>query len=110
MALLLALVALRGRRPGADAWTFVVAIGAAFALSPIVWLHYFVLLYIPIAIVRPRLSWLWALPLALWVCRGQSVDGAAGTRCARYTDLALSATDRRRRRLIVFALSRRRLP
>ena len=57
-------------------WTFVVAIGAAFALSPIIWLHYFVLLYIPIAIVRPRLSWLWALPLALWVCRGQSIDGA----------------------------------
>ena len=64
--------------------------GAAFALSPIVWLHYFVLLYIPIAIVRPRLSWLWALPLAFWVCRGQSIDGALWEKVRKHKDLALT--------------------
>ncbi len=94
----------RGRHAGSDAWTFIVAIGAAFALSPIVWLHYFVLLYIPIAIVRPRLSWLWALPLAFWMCRGQSIDGASGTSCTLPATSRLHpASDRRR--LIVFALS-----
>ena len=87
----MALVALRGRRPGADGWTFVVAMGATFALSPIVWLHYFVLLYIPIAIVRPRLSWLWALPLAFWVCRGQSIDGALWEKVRKHKDMALTA-------------------
>ena len=30
------------------------------------WLHYLVLLYVPIALARPRLSGLWLLPLALW--------------------------------------------
>jgi alpha-1,2-mannosyltransferase len=84
------LIALRGRTAGADRWTFVVAMGAAFALSPIVWLHYFVLLYIPIGIARPRLSWLWALPLALWVCRGQSVDGALWDAVHKHKDLALT--------------------
>ena len=88
---LLVLIAARGRTPGNDNFTFVVAIGAALALSPIIWLHYFVLLYIPIAIVRPRLSWLWALPFALWVCRGQSIDGAAWDHVRRHGDLALSA-------------------
>ena len=89
-AVLLALVAVRGRHPGADAWTFIVSIGAAFALSPILWLHYFLLLYIPIGIVRPRLSWLWALPLAFWICRGQSVDGVAWHKVHVYSDLALA--------------------
>jgi len=32
----------------------------------IVWLHYFILLIVPIALARPRLSPLWFLPLALW--------------------------------------------
>jgi hypothetical protein len=35
---------------------------AALALSPIVWMHYFTLLVVPIALVRPRLSWLWFAP------------------------------------------------
>ena len=86
----LALIGLRGRERGSDGWTFIVAIGAAFALSPIVWLHYFALLYIPIAIVRPRLSWLWAAPLVLWVCRGQSIDAPVWQKMHRYHDLALS--------------------
>lgn len=33
--------------------------------TPISWLHYFALLVIPLAIVRPRLSPLWLLPLVL---------------------------------------------
>jgi hypothetical protein len=68
----LAAVALRGPRSGADAWSFTLTLGAAFALSPIVWPHYFILLFIPIAIARPRLSWLWALPLPLWIVGAQS--------------------------------------
>ena len=81
--------------PGADAWTFIVAIGAAFALSPIVWLHYFVLLYIPIAIVRPRLSWLWALPLALLGrAAARASTALRGTRCRIHQDLALHRAHR----------------
>jgi hypothetical protein len=36
-------------------------------LTPILWLHYLVLLVVPIALARPRLSLLWFAPLALTV-------------------------------------------
>ena len=36
-------------------------------LTPILWLHYLVLLVVPIALARPRLSALWFAPLALTV-------------------------------------------
>jgi hypothetical protein len=36
-------------------------------LSPIVWLHYLVLLFVPVAILRPKLSWPWLVPVLLWV-------------------------------------------
>jgi len=36
--------------------------------SPLLWSHYFALLVIPMAINRPRMSWLWLLPLAMWAC------------------------------------------
>jgi hypothetical protein len=72
---LLALIALRGRGKGSDAWTLTVAVGASLALSPIVWLHYFVVLLVPIAIVSPRLGPLWLVPLAFWAVGGQSTDG-----------------------------------
>jgi hypothetical protein len=31
-----------------------------------VWLHYLLLLYVPLALYRPRLSPIWFAPLALW--------------------------------------------
>ncbi|MFO7573342.1 MAG: glycosyltransferase 87 family protein [Gaiellaceae bacterium] len=42
-------------------------LAAALVLTPILWLHYLVLLFVPIALARPRLSWLWFVPLALTV-------------------------------------------
>ena len=42
------------------------ATAAALVLSPIVWLDFFALAAIPLAIVRPRLSPVWFLPLATW--------------------------------------------
>jgi hypothetical protein len=42
------------------------ALAAALAASPIVWIHYFLLLLAPLALTRPRLSWLWFLPLAYY--------------------------------------------
>jgi hypothetical protein len=43
---------------------------ASLILSPIVWLHYLLLLVIPLALARPRLSPLWGLPLIFWLCPG----------------------------------------
>jgi hypothetical protein len=42
-------------------------VAATLALSPIVWLHYLVVLLVPVAIARPRFSALWLLPVLLWV-------------------------------------------
>ena len=37
------------------------------ALTPIVWQHYILLLLAPLAVVRPRFSPIWLLPILLWV-------------------------------------------
>ena len=39
------------------------AVGAALLLSPIVWLDYYALLAMPLAIVRPRFHAIWLLPI-----------------------------------------------
>jgi alpha-1,2-mannosyltransferase len=54
-------------RRGDEARSFTCAVAATLALSPIVWLHYLVLLLVPLAILRPRFTWLWLLPAVLWV-------------------------------------------
>ena len=50
-----------------DARSFTCAIAATLVLSPIVWLHYLVVLLVPMAIFRPRFSALWLLPILLWI-------------------------------------------
>jgi hypothetical protein len=70
-ALTLALVAgifVLARRVDGDRRSFSLAIVAALTATPIVWSHYFVLLLVPIALARPRLSGLWLLPIGFWAC------------------------------------------
>jgi alpha-1,2-mannosyltransferase len=43
------------------------AVALMLVASPLVWIHYFVLLLVPLAIMRPRFSAVWTVPLALWV-------------------------------------------
>jgi hypothetical protein len=54
-----------GRR-GDDVRSFTLAIFAALLFTPIIWLHYFALLYVPVAIVHKRLSPLWLVPMGAW--------------------------------------------
>jgi alpha-1,2-mannosyltransferase len=63
VALLVAVVltALRGDERRA----FMLTIGAALALSPLVWLHYFALLLVVVALARPVLGLVWFLPLLM---------------------------------------------
>jgi Glycosyltransferase family 87 len=65
---------LRKEDANADRHAFILALAAAFLLSPIVWTHYLALLVVPIAITRRTLSPLWFVPLAMWATPGQS-DG-----------------------------------
>jgi len=66
VAVLVAIV-LAARGPDGDRRSFAVAVIGALAATPLLWLHYFALLLIPIALYRPRLSALWFAPVVLWL-------------------------------------------
>lgn len=68
LALLAAVVAL-GRR-GDERSAFLLAMAASLALTPIVWLHYFALLLVVVAIAQPRLGVVWFVPLAMVITPG----------------------------------------
>lgn len=74
------------------------AIGVSLLATPILWPHYLVLLFVPIALARPRLSPLWAAPLLFWLDASAWSD-ASPARIA--TALALSAA------IVAAALQRR---
>src|SRR5439155_17010083 len=63
----LAAVFVAARRRDGDRRAFIVSIAASLLLTPIVWLHYFALLYVPVAVSRRRFGAAWLLPLVLWV-------------------------------------------
>jgi hypothetical protein len=52
-----------GSRPDGQAKAFGLVIIAGLTSTPIVWEHYMVLLFVPIALASPRLSRAWLLPL-----------------------------------------------
>jgi len=66
-ALLVVAVVLAARGADGDRRALAVAVVGSLFVTPIVWLHYFLLLLVPIALYRPRLSPLWFLPVLLWL-------------------------------------------
>lgn len=63
-------------RSGDERRALTCGIAAALALTPVVWLHYLVLLVVPLALARPRLSAVWLLPVVLWASpRAGNGDG-----------------------------------
>jgi len=65
-ALAVVAIVLLGRGRDADRRAFIGAVAAALLVTPVVWMHYLVLLLAPLALTRPRLSPLWFAPLLLW--------------------------------------------
>jgi alpha-1,2-mannosyltransferase len=59
-----------------DRRAFMVAIAGSLASTPVLWLHYFALLLVPIALYRPRLSGLWLWPLVLWLTPASHANGS----------------------------------
>jgi alpha-1,2-mannosyltransferase len=62
----LATIWLAARGGTGDRRAFAVAVVASVVVTPLVWMHYLLLLFVPIALYRPRLSGLWFVPLVLW--------------------------------------------
>ena len=71
-----------------DVATLTLALAAALCASPIVWVHYFLFLLVPLALIRPRLSLLWFVPFAFQPL-GEAAWPAGN---ARNLGLALAAT------------------
>ena len=72
-----AAIILLARGRDGDRRAFVAAVGAGLILSPIVWPHYLVILFAPIALYRKRLSAAWILPLFFWLLRSPESHGSA---------------------------------
>jgi hypothetical protein len=52
---------------GDDRRAFTCAVAAALALTPILWQHHLVILFVPLALARPRFSAIWLAPAVLWL-------------------------------------------
>lgn len=74
---LLVATAVVARRDDGDRRAFSIAMIAAIAITPIVWLHYFTLLVAPLALARPRLAWPWVLMSAFWFIPTEGNEGDA---------------------------------
>jgi len=55
------------RGAGGDRRALAVAVVASLVATPLLWMHYLLLLYVPIGLYRPRLTGLWFVPLLLWL-------------------------------------------
>jgi alpha-1,2-mannosyltransferase len=94
MALSLAVVAsilVLARGADGDRRAFAAAVLGALVATPLLWLHYFVLLLVPIALYRPRLSGLWFVPLVLWLTPSTQPLGSTWRICLALGVLATVA-------------------
>jgi hypothetical protein len=69
-------VGLSARGADGDRRSLAIAIAGSLLATPVLWLHYFALLLVPIALYRPRLSGLWFVPLALWLTPASHANGS----------------------------------
>ena len=71
-------VALVARRRLDSRRLLIAVIGASLLLTPILWPHYLVLLFVPVALARPYASPIWLAPLAIWFDATSWSYGSAG--------------------------------
>lgn len=72
---LLAMTWLVARQPGNEARAYGLALLAGLASSPVVWPHFLVLVFVPIALVSPRLSALWLVPFLAYLAHVAQSNG-----------------------------------
>ena len=86
---IVAIIAIARSEDG-DRRAFVAAIGVALLVSPIVWLHYMILVYVVIALYRRRLSVAWLIPSLYWILPGEDSHGATSVIVRMWVVTALS--------------------
>ena len=97
VGLAIGVLAFAAARRGLDEPSIALAVLAAILGSPIVWEYNYALLFVPIAIVRPRFSALWVAPLLVYwthqLPRPQLPArelGTGGSACCRPDDVPLA--------------------
>ena len=75
------------RRTDGDRRAFALAVGACIVASPIVWPNYAALLFVPIAIVSPRLSAVWFFGYVWWLLGAISPKPSVSDVCCRPADV-----------------------
>jgi hypothetical protein len=68
IAAVIAVACLRAGSAGRERLALVLCLAVALLATPIIWLHYFALLLVPLALIRPRLGVAWFLPLVMFGC------------------------------------------
>jgi Glycosyltransferase family 87 len=86
----IALIFVLARRPDGDRRAFVGALGVALLVSPIIWLHYMVLVYVVIALYSRRLSIAWLVPFMYWWLPGEDSHGSTSVILKMYLVTALA--------------------
>jgi hypothetical protein len=75
--------AVLARRTDGDRRAFALAVGACVIASPIVWPNYAALLFVPIAIVSPRLSPVWFFGYITWLLGAVTPKPTVSDVCCR---------------------------
>ena len=75
-------------RNGDRRGSFMILLASAIAFSPIVWLHYFALLVVVVAVAEQQLGLAWFAPLLMWI----TMDGAAVPAIGNGTPLQTAST------------------
>jgi alpha-1,2-mannosyltransferase len=65
LAAAVAAAAIAVARRGEDMRSLVLCVALTLLATPVQWMHYYVLILVPLALARPRLHWSWWLPVAL---------------------------------------------
>jgi alpha-1,2-mannosyltransferase len=60
-----------------DTHVYTAAVAASFVLSPIVWLHYFTIIFVVIAVTHPKFGAVWLAPGGLWLTVHEGAYGDA---------------------------------
>jgi glycosyl transferase family 87 len=75
------------RRSDGDRRAFALAVGACIVASPIVWPNYAALLFVPIAILSPRLSPVWFFGYVWWLLGAIAPKPSVSDVCCRPADV-----------------------
>jgi hypothetical protein len=70
-------VVLAARSEDGDRRAFAVAVLGTLVATPVVWMHYYALLLVPIGLYRPRFSLIWLAPMALWLAPSTYSEGVS---------------------------------